>query len=156
MVIGPEVKVKRKWRVAQPCPTLCDPMVCSLPGIKYHPWDFLGKNTGVSCHFLLQEIFPTQGSNQGKEILISYIMKKCKKHLFLQFFYVVGPSGLKIILWASLVAQWWRICPPMQRHEFNLSSGKIPHAREQLHHVPQVLSLYSRYQELQWLSPCVL
>ena len=29
------------------------------------PWDSSGKNTGVSCHFLFQEIFPTQGSNQG-------------------------------------------------------------------------------------------
>ena len=27
------------------------------------PWDFPGKNTGMDCHFLLQEIFPTQGSN---------------------------------------------------------------------------------------------
>ena len=27
------------------------------------PWDFLGKNTGVGCHFLLQGIFLTQGSN---------------------------------------------------------------------------------------------
>ena len=27
------------------------------------PQDFLGKNTGVGCHFLLQGIFPTQGSN---------------------------------------------------------------------------------------------
>ena len=27
------------------------------------PWDFPGKNTGVSCHFLLQGIIPTQGSN---------------------------------------------------------------------------------------------
>ena len=26
---------------------------------------FPGKNTGVGCHFLLQGIFPTQGSNQG-------------------------------------------------------------------------------------------
>ena len=26
-------------------------------------WDFLGKNTGVGCHLLLQGIFPTQGSN---------------------------------------------------------------------------------------------
>ena len=26
-------------------------------------WDFSGKNTGVGCHFLLQKIFPTQGSN---------------------------------------------------------------------------------------------
>ena len=27
------------------------------------PWDSPGKNTGVGCHFPLQEIFPTQGSN---------------------------------------------------------------------------------------------
>ena len=26
---------------------------------------FPGKNTGVGCHALLQEIFPTQGSNPG-------------------------------------------------------------------------------------------
>ena len=26
-------------------------------------WDFPGKNTGVGCHFLLQGILPTQGSN---------------------------------------------------------------------------------------------
>ena len=26
-------------------------------------WDFPGKNTGVGCHSLLQEIFLTQGSN---------------------------------------------------------------------------------------------
>ena len=27
------------------------------------PWDFPGKNTGMGWHFLLQGIFPTQGSN---------------------------------------------------------------------------------------------
>ena len=27
------------------------------------PWDFPGKSTGVCCHFLLQGIFLTQGSN---------------------------------------------------------------------------------------------
>ena len=27
------------------------------------PWDSPGKNTGVGCHFLLQGVFPTQGSN---------------------------------------------------------------------------------------------
>ena len=31
----------------------------------FRPWDFLGKSTGVGCHFLLQGIFPTQGSNPG-------------------------------------------------------------------------------------------
>ena len=30
-----------------------------------HPWDFQGKSPGVGCHFLLQGIFPTQGSNPG-------------------------------------------------------------------------------------------
>ena len=29
------------------------------------PWDFPGKSTGVDCHFLLQGIFPRQGSNPG-------------------------------------------------------------------------------------------
>ena len=29
------------------------------------PWDSPGKSTGVGCHFLLQGIFPTQGSNSG-------------------------------------------------------------------------------------------
>ena len=27
------------------------------------PWDFPDKNTGMGCHFLLQGIFPIQGSN---------------------------------------------------------------------------------------------
>ena len=29
------------------------------------PWDSLVKSTGVGCHFLLQGIFQTQGSNPG-------------------------------------------------------------------------------------------
>ena len=28
-------------------------------------WDFPGKDTGVGCHFLLQEIFPTHGLSPG-------------------------------------------------------------------------------------------
>jgi len=50
--------------IAQPCPTVCDPMDCSPPGTSVHG-DSPGKNTGVGCHFLLQWIFPTQGSNPG-------------------------------------------------------------------------------------------
>ena len=50
--------------VAQSCLTLCNPMECGLPGSSVHE-DSPGKNTGVGCHFLLQEIFPTQGSNPG-------------------------------------------------------------------------------------------
>ena len=38
----------------QSCPTLCDPMDSSPPVSLQCPWDSLGKNTGVGCHFLLQ------------------------------------------------------------------------------------------------------
>ena len=49
---------------------------CSLPG-------FPGKNTGVGCHFLLQGIFLTQGSNpcflhwQVSSLLLSYLRTIC-------------------------------------------------------------------------------
>ena len=46
----------------QSCPGLCDLMDCSSPGSSVHG-DSPGKKTGVSCHALLQWIFPTQGSN---------------------------------------------------------------------------------------------
>ena len=50
--------------VAQSCPTLCDPMDCSLPGSSVH-WDSPSKNTEVGGHALLWKIFPIQGSNPG-------------------------------------------------------------------------------------------
>ena len=37
------------------------PMDCRPPGSSVH--DFPGKNTGADCHFFLQGIFSTQGSN---------------------------------------------------------------------------------------------
>jgi len=46
--------------VTQLCLTPCDSMDCSLPGSSVHGI-FPGKSTGVSCHFLLQGIFLTQG-----------------------------------------------------------------------------------------------
>jgi len=47
---------KVKMKVAQPCPTLCNPMDCS-------PWNSPGQNTGVGN--LSLQIFPFQGSNPG-------------------------------------------------------------------------------------------
>ena len=47
-----------KLNVALSCQTLCDPMDSS-------PWACPRQNTGVCSRFLLQGIFPTQGSNQG-------------------------------------------------------------------------------------------
>ena len=50
--------------VAQSCLTLCNPMDYS-PARLLCPWGSPGKNTGVGCPSLLQEVFPTQGSNPG-------------------------------------------------------------------------------------------
>ena len=47
-------------QVTKLCPILATPWtVCSLSGSSLH-WNSPGKNIGVGCHFLLQEIFPTQ------------------------------------------------------------------------------------------------
>ena len=44
------------------------------------PWDSPGKNTGVGCHFLIQEIFPTQGSNLhlllGRQFIYHWATRK--------------------------------------------------------------------------------
>ena len=65
---------KEKTEVAQSCPTLCYPMDCCPPGYSLHR-DSPGKNTGAGCHFLLQGIFPIQGSNPG--------LPHCRQTLYL-------------------------------------------------------------------------
>ena len=40
----------------------CNPMYCNPPS-SFCPWSFLGKNTGMGCHFLLQGVFLTQVLN---------------------------------------------------------------------------------------------
>ena len=57
-------KMPTLYLVAQPCPTLCDPMDCSPPGSSAHG-DSPGETTGVGCHAFLHGIFPTQVSNPG-------------------------------------------------------------------------------------------
>ena len=61
---GPNMKTLQSCvcvKSLQFCPALCDSMDCS-PTLLY-PWGSPGKNPGGGCHFLLQGIFPTQGSN---------------------------------------------------------------------------------------------
>ena len=59
----------------QSCPPLCGPVDCRLPGSSargicglqsarlFCLWNLQARDTGVGCHFLLQGIFLTQGSN---------------------------------------------------------------------------------------------
>ena len=52
--------MKVKVLITQSCLSDATPwtVACQVP-----PWDFSGKNTGVGCHSLLQEIFLMWGSN---------------------------------------------------------------------------------------------
>ena len=70
--------------VAQSCSTFCNPMNCSPPGSSVHG-DSPDKNTGVSCHALLQGIFPTQKSIPG--------LPHCRRIL-----YCLSHQGSPIIL----------------------------------------------------------
>ena len=53
-----------KVLVAQSCQTLCDLRDYS-PIRLISPWNSIGKNTGVGCHFLLQEGLPDPGIETG-------------------------------------------------------------------------------------------
>ena len=55
------------WRWRWSCSVVSDSLwpYRLWPTRLFHPWDFPGKSIGVGGHFLLQRIFPTQGSNTG-------------------------------------------------------------------------------------------
>ena len=73
------------------------------------PWDSPGKNTGVGCHFLLQRIFPTQGSNPGlthcRQMLyrLSHQGSKTQETVFITTSLTIVENN-KITLW--LLGGW--------------------------------------------------
>ena len=82
--------------VAQLCLTLCDSHG-PKPARCFCPWNSPGKNTGVGCYSLLQEIFVTQGLNLGllhhRHILDD--LSLFSFYLLLNSYYSdIGPPGL--------------------------------------------------------------
>ena len=51
--------------VTKSCLTLVTPWAIAYQARLFLAWDSPGKNARMGCHFLLQEIFPTQGLNPG-------------------------------------------------------------------------------------------
>ena len=64
------------------------------------PWDFPSKSTGVGCHFLLQGIFPTQGSNLGLPHCgqTLYLLSH-QRSPYLSFLRQQIPTGYLFYLW---------------------------------------------------------
>ena len=70
--------------VTQSCLTLCNPMDYSPSGSSVHGI-FQARILGVGCHFLPQDIFPTQGSNPSP--CISCIGRQILYHTGRQILY---------------------------------------------------------------------
>ena len=70
------------------------------------PWDSPGKNIGVGCYFLLQGIFPTQGSNLSQWRHLKFHMNRGNSKDLIEVSVVNQGS--------SLVAQLVKNLPAMQ------------------------------------------
>ena len=101
----------------QSCPTPWQSMDSSPPGSSVHG-DCPGKNTGVSCHFLIQAIFLTQGSNQ--------CLLNCRQILYCS---ATGESILYIFhcYWSNSIAN-----TQTQTSFLTLSSSNILHGFDSL------------------------
>ena len=84
--------------------------------VRVSPWDFPGKNTGVSCHFLLQGIFLTQGLNpcllhwQADSLPLSHQGSPC---IFYQYFF-------KAFSWDKVQLLPSSQFGPLQPHQLHL------------------------------------
>ena len=67
------------------------------------PWDFPGNNTGVGCRFLLQGIFPTQGSNPLPSPALA------------GGFCTTGPPGKPVctVKWSKVAQSCLTLCDPV-------------------------------------------
>ena len=67
-------------------------------------WDFPGKDTGMGCHFLLQEIFETQGSNSGP--------LRCRQMLYRRSYLFVWKHYKPTTVWYYIASCVTRIPRP--------------------------------------------
>ena len=123
--------------VSRSCPALCNPVDCRQPESSVHGI-LQGKNTGVSCHFLLQGIFLTQGSNPclPQWQADSLPLGACSEH----------------VCWVSDAIQPSHPLLPSPPFAFNLCQH---HSFFQwvssLHQVAKVLEFHFQHQCLQWI-----
>ena len=69
MIRKKQTYTHKKENIINPTVCMCVSHSVESDSLQLHrlpfPWEFPGKNTGMGCHFLLQGIFPIQGSNLG-------------------------------------------------------------------------------------------
>ena len=100
-----------RYIIVQSCPTLCDPMDCSLPSSSVLG-DSLGKSTGVGCHALLQGIFPTQTKPRSPTLQADSLPSELPGKPILPLKFILC-SKHRIMLWSHSLRslQWeFQIC----------------------------------------------
>ena len=97
--------------VSQLCPTLCNPTDCR-PAVSSAHGDSSGKNARVAFYALLQQIFPTQGSNPSL-LLFSQILY-CLSHWgspripeWVAYPFCKRVSWPRQQTWVSCIAGWF-------------------------------------------------
>ena len=119
--------------VTQLWPTHCDSMDCG-PSRLLCPWDFPGKNTKVGCHFLLQRISLTQGSNSD--------LLHCRQilyHLSHQ------ESGLTVVHNTTTMCYRYCLESSVDRgtwHGFSFMGHKWAHQHQHMYYCQLVLSYH--------------
>ena len=99
-------------KVAQSCPTLCDPM-----DYTYRPWNSPGQNTEVGSLSLLQGIFPTHGSNQD--------LLHCRWFLY-QLSYEGSPENRVIYSLAPGIMFFLSVCPKLFKSQGGCCPFGVP------------------------------
>ena len=92
------------------------------------PWDFPGKNTEEDCHFLLQRIFPTQGS---------YPSHLCCRQILYQLSHQGSPNRLirdREQIGVSLVVQTVKNLPAMRETRVSSRVREDPLEKEMATH----------------------
>ena len=72
------------------------------------PWNCPGKDTGVGCHYLLQGIFSTQGSNPG--------LKHCWQILYCLSHKEEFPYEVYSVQFSSVAHLCLTLCNPVNRN----------------------------------------
>ena len=116
-------KKKKKVKLLSHVQLFAIPWTSRLPGrlLLLCPWNFPGKSTGVGCHFLLQGIFLTQGSNTG--LLHCRQTLYCLSHqrspiilwiiLFTIILFTLFPRAMKITFTLFLLFRMYTRLPPL-------------------------------------------
>ena len=128
------------------------------------PWDFSGKNTEVSCHFLFRGNFPNQESNPCLPCLLHcrWILSLLSQYIFAtpwtaaqlaSLSFTISQSLLKFMSIESvMLPNKPHPLPPPSPFAFNLSQHQgLFQWVSSLHQVAKVLEFQLQHQSFQWI-----